>query len=109
MRLLQLDILCDKDEREPDEIAAALQLKELGIDKTPDGKVVQEWRQGLIVVDKIEAYYPHGKHPEFTLMHMTSGAVITVQQSRDTITALLEKLNQNQDGKRVHNYTATIS
>lgn len=109
MKLLQLNILCDKDERDPDEVAMQQQLKELGIEKTTKNKIIQEWREGLVVVDKIEAYYSHGKNPQYTFIHMSSGSVITVQESKDTITQVLNRINQNQDGKRNHNYTATIS
>jgi hypothetical protein len=106
MKVLQVNILCNKDERDEEDLKVEAQMKDMGI--KIDDKVVQEWRSGFIIIDHIEAFYPHGKKPEYTLMHMTSNNVITLKESVDDIIELLNKLNNSPNEQYKHSYTAII-
>ena len=107
MTALQLNILCNKDEREEDDIKVEEQLKDLGIPLSKEApKVIQEWRTGFVIMEHIEAFYPHGKLKQHTLIHMASNNIITVRESVEELTTLL---NKPQDGKCSYNYTANIS
>ena len=115
MNAIQLTILCNKDEREAEDISTAKLLKDLGISKSSNDGVIQEWRSGFIVIDNIEAFYPHGTRPEHTVLQMISGAAITIKESIvDFINLLKSKPSPppqkfTQDGQRIYEYQIPAS
>lgn len=108
MILLNLHILCIKDERSEDDIKLAKQLAELEIptkDKVED-KIKNEWRFGTLVFDNVDAFYPDvtGKH---TLMHTKGGTVVNIRESYPEVEAQVhERLNNIVNTKELqYNYS----
>lgn len=115
MIALQLNILCNKDEREEEDIKLQEQLKEMGVPPSDDApKVIQEWRMGYIIAEHIEAFYPSGKFPQHTMVHMASNNIITIKENITELLTILTTQSsptQNTDshGQRIYNYSATVS
>jgi len=92
MDFLQLHILCNRDTRSEEDLALEQQFAsmEIPLKTSTEQKIIQEWRPGLIQVAHIGCIYPHAK-PEHTLIHLYTGAVLTVFES---YTVVLQCLNR---------------
>lgn len=109
MIALQVSILCRKDERDEEDIQLANRLQEMGVPLRDES--VNEWRDGFVMAEKIETFYPMGKRPEHTVIEMLSGRVVTVKENTLEIIAMLTEntsLKQEDNGKRIYNYQTVI-
>jgi hypothetical protein len=111
MNFLQLHILCNRDTRTEEDLALEQQFAsmEIPMKGSAEQKVIQEWRPGLIQVSHIACIYPHAK-PEHTLVHLYTGAVLTVLE---TYAIVVHCLNQaaayeKQNGAASYSYNVTL-
>lgn len=116
---LKVHVLCNpKDERNEEERKLHRQFETLGLPlpkkEGEEGEQLSEWREGYIILEKIELFYPFGPDPNHTVVHMESANAITIQESQEELLKILNETNTpptnfTEHGQRIYQYPATIS
>lgn len=109
---LYVHILCNRDERSPEDIAIEKQFAELQLplrkpEDDEEEKVKQEWRPGVLNYSNIEGFYAHTNNTN-TLVHTISGGVLTIKESVMELIGQIKKLNNTLTSAEIYNYTARL-